>query len=157
MYAAGVKDTGRPVEREDLFQSHRVRHVNEPRLDIQVRIIPPELQVDEVERRFCLVDEDELGRRVERDLARELGSDRAGGPRDQNCLAFQIRRQRRELELDRISTEKVFETDFPQLVDIGITFDNLANPGEQLEADVEALANLNDAAKLRGPRAGDGD
>ena len=94
---------------------------------------------------------------MQRDLARELGADGTSGARDENRAPGNLLGELRELELDGLPTEQVFDPHLPQLVEMRVSAEHFGDPGEDLEGNVRALATLHDLSQLLGSGAGNGD
>ena len=102
-----VEDDARPVALEDLCQLRPVADVGEDGDAGRELPLVHELALDLEERRLALVERISRAGFARRDLAAELRADRAAGARDQHGLALEIRRDRLEVDLDRLAAEDV--------------------------------------------------
>src|SRR5690606_16376805 len=97
---------------------------------------------------FRLVEQDERGWRVERDLACQLAADGSRSAGNQDRLAVQIGRQFRQLELDWLTAEQVLDPDLTELLEPDVTCQHLANAGQDLEWKPGGLALGDDTAQV---------
>ena len=105
-----------------------------------------ELALDLEQRRLGLVDEDQPPAADVRDLAAELGADRAAGAGDQHRLVGQIRRDRFEVDLDRLAAEHVLDLHRPDLAgEIEIARDQLVDAGQRLHGHAGLSCDVHDA------------
>ena len=108
---AGVEDDARPLAREHLVDQRRVLDVADDRCDRQLRERVGERHLDLVDRGLGDVEQHELRRTEARDLAAELGADRAAGAGDQHHAIAEPLGEPRAVEHDRIAPEQVVELD----------------------------------------------
>ena len=89
-----------------------------------------------------------------RDLAAELGADRAAGAGDEDGLSGEVGRDRLEVDLDRLAAEDVLHLHGPDLHgEVDVACDQLVQPRQRLHRDRRAARHLDD---LRAHAAGRG-
>ena len=139
----GVEDDARLVALEDLAHLGAVAAVSEHRRDRREVALAHELALDVEERRLRVLDEHQPRRPDARDLAAELGADRAAGAGDEDGLAREVFRDRAHVDLDRLAAEHVLHLDRPDLPrEIEVAGDQLVQPGQRLHGDVRGLRDL---------------
>ena len=122
-----VEDDCGPVLVEDLAHLHLVAGVGEHRGGRVEDALVDELALDLEQPGLGVVDEHEPRRADARDLAAELGADRAAGARDEHDLAGQVAGDRVEVDLDRLAPEQVLDLDRADLArEVEVRRDQLA-------------------------------
>ncbi len=106
-----VADDLGPLGGEDGVDLHAVAHIAQQRHPRQLREALAQFDVDRVERELAVVEQHQRGRRQRRDLARQLGADRAAGAGDQNAAAVDQPRHAGAVEHRLRAAQQVFERD----------------------------------------------
>jgi hypothetical protein len=153
-----VEDDVGPVALEDLAQPPLVAHVGEHGHARAEAALVHELALDLEERALGLVDEHDPLRLGARELAAELGADRAPGTGDEDGLARDVRRDRAHVDLDRLAAEQVLHLDRPDLVgEVEIAGDQLVQARQRLHGDVLGARDVDDPRALVARRGRDRD
>ena len=111
-----VEDDVGPVALEHLAQPLAVAHVGEHGHARGEAALVDELALDVEERALGLVDEHDPRRLRARDLAAELGADRAAGAGDEHGLALDVGGDGVDVDLDRLAAEQVLDLDRADLL-----------------------------------------
>ena len=133
LVSGGMEDDARLVALEDLTHLGAVAAVSEHGRDRREVALAHELALDVEERRLRVLDEHEPRRPDPRDLAAELGADRAARAGDEDGLAGEVLRDRAHVDLDRLAAEHVLHLNRPDLPrEIEIAGDQLVQPRQRL-------------------------
>src|SRR5262249_60886724 len=111
----GVEDDARLVALENLVHLRAVADIGEHGDGSPEAAFVDQLSLDLEEGGLAELDQDQPLRSQTRQLAAELGADRATGACDEHGLALDVRRGRVEVDVDRLATEAVFDLDRPDL------------------------------------------
>ena len=153
-----VEDDVGPVALEDLAQPAAVAHVGEHRDAGAEAALVDELALDVEERALGLVDHHDPRRLGARELAAELGADRAAGAGDEHGLVLDVRGDRFDVDLDRLAAEQVLDLDRADLLgEVEIAGDQLVQPRQRLHRHVLLAGHLGDPRALLAGGRGDGD
>src|SRR6185312_12270901 len=102
-----------------------------------------QLLFDLEERPLGVVDEDEPRRPDPRDLAAQLGADRAARARNENGLPVEVRRDLVEVDLDLLAAEHVLDLHRTDLArETEIAGDELMEGGQRLDRDPHLLRGV---------------
>ena len=113
-----------------------------------------ELALDLEQRALGVVDEDEPRRPDPRDLAAELGADRAARARDENGLPLEVRRDLLEVDLDLLAAEHVLDLHRADLAgEAEVAGDELVQARKRLDRDFRLLRGLARSGGARSPEA----
>ncbi len=145
----GVEDDRGAVALEDLTHPVAIADVGEYGHARGELALVDELALDVEEGAFALVDEDDPLRVGARDLAAELGADRAAGAGHEHRLAREVRVDRLEVDLDRLAPEQVLNLDGANLDgEIAVAGDQLVQPRQRLHRHVLVARHLDDPRTL---------
>ena len=119
LVSGGVVDKVGPIGLKDLLHTWLVLDIGDDELhgvDIfLVRLVIAELELQVVERRLCLVKHDNLLGLVLQELTAYLATDRAGGAGDEDRLVEYLTYNVDIVNLDRITTQEVLNSDITDL------------------------------------------
>ena len=146
------------VALEDALHLRAVLDVADHRHDGREAAVVDELTLDLKEGRLGVVDDDDALAADARDLAAQLGADRAAGARDQHGLVAAVGGDLLEIDLDLLAAEHVLDlngADLPGQVDVA--HDQLGEAGQRAHRDPLALGHRHDARAQSTRRRRDGD
>src|SRR5262245_25613044 len=106
-------------------------------------------QAKKIQAGLALVETDELGRIVVKNLPTELGTNGARGARNQYPAVGKLVANRFEVDLHALAAEQVIEADVAQLADCYLPGDDVLERGHGAEADARTIAGFNKRAHLR--------
>ena len=131
-----VEDHLRAAGLEQLGDELGVADVAEHRV-VRVQQGPArEAELDGVQGGLVAVEHDQLGRVEPRDLAAQLGADRAAGAGDQHPLAGEVRRDRPQVGVDHVAPEQVGDVDVADVGDRGTAgLEQLAGSRQHLDVE----------------------
>ena len=154
-----VDDDLGPVRPEDVPDPPAVRDVGQDRLAREVRVEPPHLLVDPVERVLRPFHEEELQGREARDLPDQLRADRPSRPRDEDASPREEPPNPLVVELHRLPSEEVRDVDVPHLADAHPPVEHLVEPRDDPGPHAAVLADPHDPPQVlpRGLRDRDDD
>ncbi len=153
-----MKHDRRPVLVEDLAHLDLVAGVGEDRCRRMEDPLVDELALDLEQPRLAVVDEDEARRADARDLAAELGADRAACARDQHDLSLEVAGNRVEVDLDRLAPEQILDLDRADLPrQVEVRRDHLGEPGQGLHRYAFPSGDRDDALARLSSGGRDGD
>ena len=153
----GVEHHLRRVAREHLAHPRRRLGVADHRRHRQLGEAVAELLLDRIQRELRELEQDQLARRVARDLAAQLRADRAAGAGHQHPLAAQQPVQPGVVELHRVAPEQVVELDVAQGRDAYVAGDDVAQRGHGHHLDACGSAQVDGALAHAVARARHGD
>ena len=147
-----VEHDTRAVLVEDLAHLDDVLDVTHHGCRCSEPTVADELALDLEERRLGVVHEHELRGLEARDLAAQLGPDRASGARDEDDLVLEVVRDRGDVDVDRLAAEHVLDLDGTKLPrEVAVARHEVGKAGKGLDRDVEQASGLDDAgAELAG-------
>ncbi len=122
----GVEDAVGPVLGKYLLHPFGVRHIGDHRHHIQLRMRFAELQVNEVEGAFRLLDEHQTRWTEHGHLPRQLRADGACAARNQHHLAGKVRIDELQIEIDRCAPQQILDLHRAKLTDSCLPVDQLA-------------------------------
>ena len=141
----GVEDDGGTVGLEDLAHLGPVLHVREHGQRGREAALVHELPLDLEQRRLRVIDEHEARRADARDLAAQLGPDRAAGAGDEHGLARQVARDRVDVHFDRLASEDVLDLDRSDLArEVEVAGDQLVQARQRLHHDALRARDVDD-------------
>ena len=144
-----VEDHGGLVALEDLAHLRPVAAVAEHGGDGRKRALIEQLPLEVEERPLGFLDEHKPCRSEARDLTAELRADRPAGAGDEHRLAGEVRGNRRDVDLDRLSSEDVLHLDRPDLTrEVEVACDQLVEARQRLHGDARVAGDLDDAAAI---------
>src|SRR5437773_4201733 len=132
----------RRVRVQHLFHLSRVENIADDRHDLELLVPTPKLQLGEVEAALGPVEQDERLRLESGELARQLRSDRAGRPRDENTPAVDLPVDLIEVQTDLLTTEEVLRSDLLELTDLRLACEELVERGDCRERYVAGRAAI---------------
>ena len=110
---------------------------------------PAQLDPHEVEGVFGPIEQHDAARPEARQLARQLRSDRARAPRDEDRLPGDVVLHLIEVEPDRLAPQQVLQLHVPQLADFGALGEQILQRRQDLVLDARFGAAIDDAPQLR--------
>ena len=149
-----VNDLG-PVELEDLVHAAAVADRSDQGLEVQVRILFLQFQLDIVGIVLIDVKDDQLSGLMGRDLPAELTADRPAAARDQDSLAVDKVKDLRHIGPDRVAAQEVLDRDRLHGRDGDLAQDQLVEAGQVLQFAPGLLADIENVPALGRGRAGD--
>ena len=147
-----VHDDMGPVLREEGPHPDLVAAVRHERLDRRVAEAPErpdELLFDVEEGELGALHEEDARRPEPRDLARELGADRASRTRHHDGLAVEKLVHRLAVELDRAAPEQVLDLDVADPAHLHAALEDLGDARSDAHLDRHLLADLDQPEDLR--------
>ena len=118
LVGGGVENAVRAVGLEHAVQARRVGDAGEHRHHIDGRMRVRDLVVNEVERAFGAIEQQQPAGVEAGDLAHQLGTDRATCARHENDFTRELGRDVLHVELDRWPPQQVFHLDVADLIDL---------------------------------------
>ena len=146
----GMEEDLRALGREDRIQPPGIRNVHEMPGETQLRKAFEQFHLDAVEVVLAVVDQDEARRAGSRELAHQLGADRATGPGHQDDASEEPAADALPIQTDRIATEQILDRDRPQLADTDLRGHEVAQLRDGAERSAGPLAELDQTTHLLG-------
>ena len=153
----GVVDDLRAVFVEDFEHPAAVADGPDQDLEIEVRVLFAELELDVVGVVLIDVKDDQLAGAVGSDLPAEFGADGAAAARDKDSPAVDEVIDFLHISFDGFAAEEVLHGDVLHGRDGDLAQDQLVHAGQVFELTVCLLTDIQDVAALRGAGAGDGE
>ncbi len=140
-----VEDDGGAVLLEDLSHLGGVAGVGENRGSGMKLTLVHELPLDLEEPGLRVVHQHEPRRAYSSDLPTELRSDRASGSGDEHDLAGEVARDRLEIRVNGLATEKVLDLDGPDLAsEVEVARNQVVQARQRLHGDALGARDLDD-------------
>src|SRR5262249_55409168 len=151
------EDDLRRVRREDGAHAPLVVYVGDERHDFGLGPGPPEIRIDVEERELGALDEEDLPGLEARDLARELGADRATGAGHHDALAGEELADLRLVEVDRLAAEEILDLHVTDARHADLALEHVVEAGDDAHRHLDLPAEADQVKDLLPRDLGDRD
>ena len=141
-------DDIRPVFAENPVDPLHIPDRSDQNHKIQLRVCTLQLLLDVIGAVLIDINDDQLSRAMSRDLTAQLRSDGAASSGDTDHLSLYIADDRINIDLHRISSEKVLHLNIVQLGNTDLTVYQLVNSGERAHLALRLLADVKNSLQL---------
>ena len=132
----------RPVRFEDILDPLLVPHRSDQYFQIKVRIVLLQLQLYLIGIVLIDIDDDQLLRVMQGDLPADLASDGAAPAGHKDDLAADVSVDLFHMQVHRLPSQQVFDTDVPEHGDVDLLVDHLVDARQHLDLACGILADF---------------